>query len=74
MKSASRWVSEWVWRCPARGSGTGRIGPEDIAQNATRDARTAMAMSHRKVSTRRGGGGGVDFLVIIVLLRDGCTA
>ena len=32
--------------------------PEETAQNATRDASAAMAMSHRNVSTRRGGGGG----------------
>ena len=42
------WARVWDWLdCP-----------EDIAQNATRDASAAMAMSHRKVSTRRGGGGG----------------
>ena len=55
------WASVWDWSdCP-----------EDIAQNATREVRTAMAMSHRNVSTRRGGGGGGGgrFFGIHLLLR-----
>ena len=48
MGVALPWARVWDWSdCP-----------EDIAQNATREARTAMAISQRNVSTRRGGGGG----------------